>query len=161
MQRPRFDSCRAATELVAASPHFNSNCWLARRRNRDGSWSVNFRFREVAADGTRRQKSINLDRDPILVSGAQEAVALRRYTLAQGRAKLAVITARRRRIRAIEEEVMTHITGSRRYRQAVRRTFRERCATDPLPTAQEFLAGLDGLKLKRRRAGRPLKRRLW
>lgn len=161
MRRPRFDSCRSADALVAASPHFEANCWLTRRRNRDGTFSFNFRFREVAADGTRRQKSINLDRDPILVSGAQEAVALRRYTLAQGRAKLAVITARRRRVRAIEVEVMTHITGTRRYRQAVRRAFRERCATDPLPTAQEFLAGLDGLKLKRRRAGRPLKRRLW
>lgn len=161
MRRPRFDSCRAATELVAASPHFNSNCWLARRRNRDGSWSVNFRFREVAADGKRQQRSINLGRDPILVSGAQEAVALRRYTFAQGRAQKAVITARRRRVRAIEVEVMPHITGSRRYRQAVRRAFRERCQNDPLPTAQEFLAGLDGLKLKRRRAGRPLKHRLW
>lgn len=161
MQRPRFDSCRAATELVAASPHLTSNCWLTRRRNRDGSWSVNFRFREATADGKRQQRSINLGRDPILVSGAQEAVALRRYTLAQGRAKLAVITARRRRIRAIEVGVMSMVTGSRRYRQSVRRAFRERCQNDPLPTAQEFLAGLDGLKLKRRRAGRPYKHRLW
>ena len=161
MRRPRFDSCRVATELVAASPHLTSNCWLTRRRNRDGTFSFNFRFRETTADGARRQKSINLDRDPILVSGAKEAIAGRRYLLAQSRAKKAVATARRRRVRAIEVEVMTHITGSRRYRQSVRRAFRERCQSDPLPTAQEFLAGLEGLKLKRRRAGRPYKHRLW
>lgn len=161
MRRTRFDSCVAADAMIAAMPHLEANCWLTKRKNRDGTFSFNFRYRETANDGTRRQRSVNLDRDPILVSGAQEAVALRRYTLAQGRAKKAVITARRRRVRAIEVEVMPHITGSRRYCQAVRREFRERCQNDPLPTAQEFLAGLDGLKLKRRRAGRPLKRRLW
>ena len=159
---PRFDSCRSADALVAASPLLEHNCWMARRQNRDGTWSWNMRFREPA-DGTglRRQKSINLGRDPILVSGAQEAVALRRYTLAQNHARMAVVVARRRRVRAIEVEVMGHITGSRRYRQGVRRAFREHCAIDPLPTADEFLAGLDGLKLKRRRTGRPYKRRLW
>ena len=56
---------------------------------------------------------------------------------------------------------MSKVTGSRRYRQSVRRAFRERCQNDPLPTAQEFLAGLNGLKLNRRLVGRPLKHRLW
>ena len=161
MRRPRFDNCVAADAMEAALPHLEANCWLAKRKNRDGTFSFNFRYRETAADGTRRQRSINVDNDPVLVTGAQEGIALSRLYRAQRRAQAAQTSARRRRVQAIEVEVMTHITGSRRYRQAVRRAFRERCHNDPLPTAQEFLAGLDGLKLKRRRAGRPLKRRLW
>ena len=161
MRRPRFDNCIAAVAMEAALPHLRANCWLAKRKNRDGSYSFNFRYRERATDGTRLQRSINVDNDPVLVTGAQEAIALSRLYRARKRAQAAQASARRKHIRAIEVEVMPHITGSRRYRQAVRRAFRERCQNDPLPTAQEFLASLDGLKLKRRRAGRPYKRRLW
>lgn len=161
MRRTRFDSCVAADAMIAAMPHLEANCWLTQRKNRDGTFSYNFRYRETATDGTRRQRSVNLDNDPVLVTGAKEGIALSRLYRARKRAQAAQASARRRRIRAIEVEIMTHITGTRRYRQAVRRAFRERCATDPLPTVQEFLAGLDGLKLKRRRAGRPYKHRLW
>ena len=161
MRRPRFDSCIAAEAMEAALPHLEANCWLAKRRNRDGTYSFNFRYRERASGGTRRQRSINVDNDPVLVTGAQEAIALSRLYRARKRAKAAQDSARRKHVRAIEVGVMSKVTGSRRYRQSVRRAFRERCATDPMPTVQEFLDGLDGLKLKRRRAGRPIKNRLW
>ena len=160
MRRPRFDNCVAAVAMEAALPHLRANCWLAKRRNRDGTFSFNFRYRETTANGTRRQKSINVDNDPVLVTGAQEAIALSRLYRARKRAHVAQASARRKHVRALEIQMMPHITGSRRYRQSVRRAFRERCATDPLPTVQGFLAGLDGLKLKRRRVGRPYKRRL-
>ena len=161
MRRPRFDNCIAAEAMEAALPHLRANCWLAKRKNRDGTYSFNFRYRERATDGTRRQRSINVDNDPVLVTGAQEAIALSRLYRARKRAQAAQASARRKHVRALEIQMMAHVSGSRRYRQSVRRAFRERCATDPLPTVQEFLDGLDGLKLRRRRAGRPYKHRLW
>ena len=124
--------------------------------------SYRIRFRVARSkSGKTAHRSITLGSDPKLLFLAREAIAIKELTRTTRMANKARHADFLNRMRILEAEIMPQITGSRRYRQSVRKALREYCSGSPAPSANDFLAGIAPPRPRRRRGGRPLRSRLW
>ena len=132
-------------------------------RNEPGrrpGYSLRFRI-TCPKTGARKQRRLDLGDDAELIELVRQAVACRKRRRAENHEAEVARAEESKRRRAMERELMNQTEGSRRYRQGVRKAFREFCAAVPKPDLDEASAYVSGLALKRRGPGRPLKSRLW
>ena len=127
---------------------------------RTPSWSL--RFRAVSSAGAaRKHRRIDLGDEVELIALVRQAIGCRKRRHAEKHETDAARSEEARRLRAMEGELMAEVEGTRRYRQGVRKAYREYCAAAPKPDLDDARAYIGGLELARRSPGRPLKSRLW
>ena len=157
-----MDRERAIRAIEDNLPAIAKNGTLVCRNEpgRQPSWSL--RFRAIVPEaGARKHRRIDLGDDAELIALVRQAIDCRERIRAERHATDAARSEEARRLRAMEDEVMAEVEGSRRYRQGVRKAYREYCAAAPKPDLNDARAYIGGLTLARRSPGRPLKSRLW
>lgn len=161
-RRSTLDRAKIFAALQASIRDGARNGALIRRTEPGRHPAYAFRFRaKDPATGAVRQRSIALGNDPVLLEAAGRVVAIHRHSRERRKATKVQQAEQRQRARTLEAEVMQSIPGSRRYRQAVRRTLRQQVRNVPDLTSREFLACAGSLVQHRRRPGRPYRPRLW
>ena len=157
-----MDRERAIRAIEDNLPAIAKNGTLVCRKDPGCAPSWSLRFREVSsAEGVQKHRRIHLGEDAQLIELVRKVVECRERIRAERRAADAAHSEETRRQRTMEDAVMAETEGSRRYRQRVRKAFREFCAATPKPDLNDARAYIGGLALSRRSPGRPLKSRLW
>ena len=138
------------------------NGTLVYRKGPDRNPGFVLRFRDARpATGGIKQRALHLGQDPVLLARIREIVSRRNAMRTELRAAKAHKAECRMRYLVLLAEIRNKIQGSRRYIQSLKKALWSYCSTEPDPSADGFLAGLDALGLRRRRRGRPYARRLW
>lgn len=138
----------------------NGSLACRNEHGRNPSYSLRFRDYDPEA-GARKQRRINLGNEVELIALVRQAIGCRKRRHAEKHETDAARSEEARRLRAMEGELMAEVEGTRRYRQGVRKAYREYCAAAPKPDLNDARAYIGGLTLARRSPGRPLKSRLW
>lgn len=127
-------------------------------RGSDPVYCARFRCCDPVTD-TVRQRRLTIGDDPELHDIVRNVIRTRVLKKRQAKTAKAEAAKRHQRARAAEAAFMAEHPGSRRFRQRVRRAYRESQAT-----GDDFLTVLLLMRSDRptrKRPGRPLKSRLW
>ena len=131
---------------------------LRTERGRTSSYCVRF-YVKCPETGVVRQRRLDIGDDQTLHDLVRPVIVARVRQRMQSKAAKAEAAKQRAKARADETAFLAEHPGSRRYRQTIRRAYR-----DSVATGEDFLIAMLSIladRPPRKRSGRPLKSRLW